>query len=212
MRKYYNKYFLANEFWVALVLLLFMIVYPDMNMSVKILFTWIIIFVIFRQITGDLNTSLFVSVGLVVLLLLYKYLNPGSMIMEGLENEKSVEVDVKDVLNIDSDVDGDKDGDKEDDGDSVNTDDESNYAKIVEDDSDDDDLVSDKSGKRYRHSETFEKTQKQLYHINKSVKELHKTMDNLVPSLKKGEGLLSMLQKFDFLDDGGSKLLDKLQG
>lgn len=201
MKDFYNSYdknIKPNEFLIALFLLLFLIFFPTPSLFFKLILTWVILFIIFRQITDSIGNACFISSGITLLLLLYKMINPYSLILEGYdngeENKKSDEGEGEKNESLDDLVktDDDEDSDIEDESglESVSG------PKVLDDDGEE--ITPEKLRKNALYNqEDIRNGQRDLYAINKGVRELKASLATLGPALKDSKQVLNLFKDFD---------------
>ena len=195
----YNKNVKPNEFLIALFLLLFLIFFPTPSLFFKLILTWVILFIIFRQITDSIGNACFISSGIVLLLLLYKAINPYSLILEGYENdtkennnenqENEKPESLDDLIKTNDD---DEDSDIEDESglDSVSG------PKVLDDDGDE--ITPDRLRKEALYNQSdLRNGQRDLYAISKGVRELKASLATLGPALKDSKQVLNLFKDFD---------------
>ena len=194
----YDKNIKPNEFLIALFLLLFLIFFPTPSLFFKLILTWVILFIIFRQITDSIGNACFISSGITLLLLLYKMINPYSLILEGYdngeENKKSDEGEGEKNESLDDLVktDDDEDSDIEDESglESVSG------PKVLDDDGEE--ITPEKLRKNALYNqEDIRNGQRDLYAINKGVRELKASLATLGPALKDSKQVLNLFKDFD---------------
>ena len=208
MNKYSNSYYeyiRPNEFIIALFILIFLIFFPTSSFFFKIILTWVILFIIFRQITNSLSIALFISLGLSFLLLIYKAINPYSLVLEGYDNagdntgdnaEKNIPTsfpsdDSKPNESLDEIMKDDDDEDSEED------DGMDSFAGPKDVDGEDT-LTPQKLKKDALYNqEEIRKGQKDLYTINKGIRELKASLSSLGPALKDSKNVLNLFKDFD---------------
>lgn len=194
----YDKNIKPNEFLIALFLLLFLIFFPTPSLFFKLILTWVILFIIFRQITESIGNACFISGGITLLLLLYKMINPYSLILEGYdnngENKKSDEGENKNNESLDDLVktDDDEDSDIEDESglESVSG------PKVLDDDGEEITPEKLRNNALY-NQEDIRNGQRDLYAINKGVRELKASLATLGPALKDSKQVLNLFKDFD---------------
>jgi hypothetical protein len=201
MKDFYNSYdknIKPNEFLIALFLLLFLIFFPTPSLFFKLILTWVILFIIFRQITDSIGNACFISSGITLLLLLYKMINPYSLILEGYdngeENKKSDDGEGEKNESLDDLVktDDDEDSDIEDESglESVSG------PKVLDDDGEE--ITPEKLRKNALYNqEDIRNGQRDLYAINKGVRELKASLATLGPALKDSKQVLNLFKDFD---------------
>ena len=199
----YYEYIRPNEFLIALFILIFLIFFPTSSFFFKIILTWVILFIIFRQITNSLSIALFISLGLSFLLLIYKVINPYSLVLEGYDNantdantEKHIPTsfpsdDSKPNESLDEIMKNDDDEDSEED------DGMDSFAGPKDVDGEDT-LTPQKLRKDALYNqEEIRKGQKDLYTINKGIRELKASLSSLGPALKDSKNVLNLFKDFD---------------
>jgi hypothetical protein len=201
MKDFYNSYdknIKPNEFLIALFLLLFLIFFPTPSLFFKLILTWVILFIIFRQITDSIGNACFISSGITLLLLLYKMINPYSLVLEGYdnngENKKSDDRESEKNESLDDLV-------KTDDDEDSDIEDESGLGaisgpKVLDDDNEE--ITPEKLRKDALYNqEDIRNGQRDLYSINKGVRELKASLATLGPALKDSKQVLNLFKDFD---------------
>jgi hypothetical protein len=179
------KYFKMHNFWIALICLILLSIFADMNDIIKFILTFIILTAIVYEISGSLSIGLIIGVGLSGFLALMKYSGMQSKILEGFEEDKEEEEeeDTKD-----------KEEDEEDDMIKKVNELTKNMGSGMDTEDDGEEEAFENIDLDPKKIKKFHQTQKML---QSTALELAKTINVLSPSLEKGGDLISMFNKLN---------------
>lgn len=198
------------NFWIALTSLIILIFIQDLSMILKYIFTYIVLVSITYQLCHSFYMSLVISLGLMIFLLLMKYLIPNNPMMENFDEKDLYEEELKKAKNNKAtngleenvEISDDIDTEKQDILDSTEINVDENQLTDV--------LTRSKDGELHESMSNLEDDwdidEKKLMKFHKTQKILRNTMKDLAtsvnqlgPIVEKGGRIFGMMEKLNLI-------------